>query len=123
MLLNFHDWEIVGVSIDRNQATAEIFIVKPETHEGVSFYFEGVRKFYLSNMMIQNVILDLLIFEKASESDYFGHCCSLLDIDTLEYENLYPGKMIYIEPSVGAEIACFYEEIHIKRGIPGTPGT
>jgi len=115
MLLNFHDWEIVGVSIDRNQATAEIFIIKPETNESVSFRFEGVRKFYLSNMMIQNVILDLLIFEKASDSDYFGHCCSLLDIDASEYKNLSPGKMIYIEPSVGAEFACFYEEMHIKR--------
>ena len=116
MQLNFHDWEIVGVSIDRNKATAEIFIVKPGTNEGVSFLFDGVRKFYLSNMMIQNVILDLLLFEKASDSDYFGHCCSLLDIDASEYGNLFSGKMIYIEPSVGAEIACYYEEMHIKRG-------
>ena len=108
MLPNLHDWEIVEVAIDRFNHTVKIVLKMPATNEQKSLILRGVSRFYLSGMTIQNVILDLLLFEEAIESDYFEHCCSVLKIDASIFIDDSKNKILYFEPSVGAEIAiCF----------------
>ena len=110
MLTNLHDWELVEIAIDRFDQTVKIILKMPETNEQKSLFFHGVKKFYLSGMTIQNVILDVLLFEKANESDYFEHCCSVLNIDSSIFIDDSKNKIIYFEPSVGAELACCFTE-------------
>jgi hypothetical protein len=110
MLPNLHDWEVIEIAIDRFDHIIKIILKMPETNEQTSLFLQGVSKFYLSGMTIQNVILDLLLFEEASESDYFEHCCSILKIDSSIFLGDSKNKIIYFEPSVGAEIACCFKD-------------
>lgn len=110
MLPNLHDWEVVEIAVDRFRHTVKIVLKMPETNEQKSLFLRGVSRFYLSGMTMQNVILDLLLFENVSESDYFGHCCSILKIDSSIFVDDSKNKIIYFEPSIGAEIACCFTD-------------
>ena len=115
MLPLLHDWEIVGVSIDGTNNTVNIFMNMPVTQEQGRLYLSGVSHLFISKMMMQNVILDVLLFDSAIDSDYFSHCCSLLNIDSSFFQGNTENKIIYFEPSVGAEIACCFKELSFNR--------
>ncbi len=115
VLPELHDWEIIRVSSDRFNETIEINLHFPETDEYASLLLEGVKQFFLSGMMIQNVILDLLLFETKSNSDYFKYCCNLLNIDPSVFSEAAKTKIIYFEPSVGAELACCFTNFKYDR--------
>ena len=114
MLPDLHDWEIVKVATDRITLTVEIVLNLPETNEKAVLLLWGVSSFYLSGMLIQNVILDLLLFENDSESDYLKYCCSLLKITPSIFKTYSKNKIIYFEPSVGAEIACCFADYSFR---------
>ena len=109
---DLHDWEIFGISINRFNKTAEIILHFPDKGSDAILRLEGVQKFFLSGLMIQNVILDVLIFEKASNSDYFMRSCQLLRIKPSDFEQEVEQKILYVEPTVGAELACCFS--HFK---------
>ena len=110
MLPDLHDWEIIEIALDRFKHTIKIVLMMPETNEKKTLLLRGVSKFFLTGMAIQNVILDLILFEEDSESAYFKHCCSVLKITPSTFANNENNKIIYFEPSVGAEIACCFTE-------------
>lgn len=109
-LKKLHDWEIVAVSVDRKKFCLKIALAMPKTNEQTFLIFEGVSRFFLAGMTTQNVILDVLLFEEEDESDYFNHSISLLGIDGSDLKN-NKKKIVYFEPSVGAEMACFFSDL------------
>jgi len=110
MLPDLHDWEIIEIALDRFKHTIKFVLTMPATNEKKTLILQGVSKFFLTGMAIQNVILDLILFEEDSDSDYFKHCCSILKIAPSSFANNKSDKIIYFEPSVGAEIACCFTD-------------
>ena len=118
-LPDLHDWEITGVFVDRYESTVEITFISPERDKFSMLLLEGVTEYYLSNMIMQNVILDVMVFEENKDSVYLQHCYSILGLDEALFELGESNKIIYFEPSVGVEIACNYTRLHyqiIKSG-------
>ena len=111
--LNLHDWELIEIAINRSCNTINIFLHMPKTSQLKFLSLEGVIQFYLSGMAMQNVILDSQLFEGPNESDYFKYCCSILKIDTSLVTEKRK-KVIYLEPSVGAEMACCFADYKIQ---------
>ena len=109
---DLHDWEIFGVNINRFNKTAEVILHLPDKGSDAILRLQGVQKFFLSGMMVQNVILDVLIFEESSNSDYFMRSCQLLKVKPSEFEQQVEHKILYIEPTVGTELACYFS--HFK---------
>jgi len=107
-LPDLHDWEILGVRIDRFSRIAEITLHFPDEGRNAILRFYEVKKFFLSEMRIQNVILDMLLFDARSESDYFIRSCQLLGINPPDFDQQSGQKVLYIEPSVGVEMACCF---------------
>lgn len=111
-----HDWEILGVNVSRFTRTAEITLYSPDQDAKKVLRFSGVQKFFLSEMMLQNVILDVILFDTVSDSDYFKRGCQLLEINASNFGKEKESMLIYVEPSVGAELACFFSEFEFIDG-------
>jgi hypothetical protein len=112
-LHHLHDCEIIGIFTDRNNNFVEITIAMIENDDRLCIILHNVSHFFMSHMLTQNVILDLLLFDSHSESDYFFHCCDILDIDPENFNFNKNTKIIYFEPSIGAEIACCFTDFSI----------
>ena len=108
-LASLHDWEIVGVYVNRVTKKVEVVMYYPEKGSQATLEFSGVQKLFLSGLIMQNVILDVLLFDGISDSDYFLRGCELLGSSPSDIENTGK-KLIYFEPSVGAELACLFSD-------------
>jgi len=108
-LEKLHDWEIISVSTDLIKKMLTIEVIQPEEKLYKKINFIDVFEFYLSKMRMQNVILDVMILKKNSNSDYYDYCLKLLNIEKLKVPSNF--SLIYFEPSVGVEIACICREI------------
>jgi len=108
---DIHDWEILGVNVNRFTHVAEICLHYPDKKNDALLRLYDVQKFFLSKMMLQNVILDVLLFETSDNSDYFTHCCQLLRIKPSEFDKNDKQNILYLEPSVGAELACSFARL------------
>ena len=104
-----HDWEIVNISTNLSNKLLIIEIIHPENGESKKIEFIDVFEMNISKVKLQNVILDVIIFEESCDSDYFKYCSKILNINDLTIFSEY--CLIYFEPSVGAEIACVCREI------------
>jgi len=109
-----HDWEITCICTDRINNSVELYITNPDSNEKVLIIFHNVKSFYMSEMLMQNVILDVLLFEQIETSDYYIHCCKVLNIEHELLRLYHDNKIIYFEPSVGAEIACCFSSFTIN---------
>ncbi|RFA30102.1 hypothetical protein CAI21_07835 [Alkalilimnicola ehrlichii] len=127
---DLHDWEIVSVEVDRDGGVVSIDLCSEGRVEEGVLRFQGVKEFYLSGMRMQNVILDFVLFDTDVISEDFSRCCRLLGLDRLPVAVLHGDVMVYIEPSVGAELACrassvsFFGSDGTSRSFPvsTTPG-
>ena len=108
---DLHDWEIRSIHIDRESKTVSIGICFPPENRDIVLKLDGVRRFYASEMMLQNVILDVQIFSSDVESAYLVHCKKVLHLK--DFPSTDGLQVIYIEPSVGIEVACYCESIEI----------
>lgn len=115
---DFHDWEITGLDIDRETKEVVIKLWFPDSGEKARLFLNGVSRLSCSGVMLQNVILDFLVFEKHSESDYLKFCYKTLSIDSSVFairdtdEN---NKVLFVEPSVGMELACCYRTLVYEK--------
>ncbi|SEB19024.1 hypothetical protein [Marinobacterium iners] len=114
---DLHDWEIYGLDINRDDRKIIINIWFPDTGSKAQIILEGVSKFLFNGAMLQNVILDVLIFEEASSSDYFKYGCKILNIDSSFFDGKEGFKLIYIEPSVGVELSCLCKKITYEEAL------
>lgn len=114
-LPNMHDWEIEGVTADRFANTVKISLNLPTNNEKATLTLGGVKSFFLSGMAMQNVILDLLLFKETNDSDYYDHCRKTLKIESSIFQTDKNIKLIYFEPSVGAEIACCFTDFDFEK--------
>ena len=122
---SLHDWEIVKVTIDRFSDKVALRFHEPTANRFSDLLFGGVNNIYLSGMTKQNVILDVMIFTKPDNSDYYVRCCELLK-ETSPFSDKNgvtdkDRKVIYIEPSVGAELVCSFTTMDFigKTAKPG----
>jgi hypothetical protein len=107
-LTKLHDWEITGIHSDRGRRKVEITLLEPIQNIEALLLLNGVKRFFASGMMMQNVILDVLLFEDNTDSDYFRHCKNLLNLKETSFDGLC---LVYLEPTVGIEVACYCESI------------
>jgi len=113
-LPDIHDWEINAILTDHNAQSVIIQLRFPETDQTASMILKGVSHFHAGNMRLQNVILDVLVFETAVESDYFEYCKKVLHIGNDFFSENNPVQILYVEPSVGVELACSFTEIEFN---------
>ncbi len=115
---SLHDWEILGVNVSRFTRKAEIILYSPDKDTEAVLRLNGVQRFFLSEMMLQNVILDVQLFDEINDSDYLERGLRLLGMESFNFGQEKGLKLIYFEPSVGAELTCCFSEfefIEIKR--------
>jgi hypothetical protein len=118
LIPDLHDWEITGLDINREVKEIVIKLWFPDTDEKAQLLLEGVSRFSCSGVMLQNVILDFLVFEKNSESDYLKYCYKALNIDSSVFvirDSDENNKVLFIEPSVGMELACCYKSLTYEK--------
>ena len=112
-LTELHDWEIRRVEVEHESKSAKLHLYYPVTNKKAMVNLDGIRRFHASGMMLQNVILDVLIFESDSSSNYLDHCKKLLNLNTATFDN--GAVVFYIEPSVGVEIACLCNHVDVTE--------
>lgn len=108
-LPDLHDWEINEVRVNHSLKTVDLYLSDPINGQRIKLYFNGVKKLYISGMMIQNVILDFLMFDGDSSSEYFNYCKEMLGISEVESDFF----ILYIEPSVGMEVVCYFHYLEV----------
>jgi hypothetical protein len=116
-LPDLHDWEIKGILTDHHTQSVIIqlqFVKTNERVETANLILKGVSHFHACEMMLQNVILDALVFETAVESNYFAYCKKVLHITNNFFNENNKVKILYLEPSVGVELACSFTEIEFQ---------
>jgi len=111
-LPNLHDWEIKAIITDYDEQLVIIQLQFLEANGNLTL--KGVSHFHASNMMLQNVILDVLIFETAIKSNYFDYCKNVLHIGNDFFNKNKNIKILYIEPSVGVELVCSFIDIEFN---------
>ena len=77
---NLHDWEIINIATYFKIKTIKITIKHPEKDEFLILEFYDVLEIYISKMKLQNVILDVLVFEDSCDNEYFKYCLKILNI-------------------------------------------
>ena len=92
------------MEVEHESKSANLTAYHPGTNKRATVKIDGVKRFHASGMMMQNVILDALIFESEVSCNYLDHCKKLLNLHTDTFDN--NTLVFYIEPSVGIEIAC-----------------
>ena len=112
-LIELHDWEIKRIEAEHESKSAKLHLYYPVTNKKAIVSIDGIKRFYASGMMLQNVILDVLIFESDSSSDYLDHCKKLLNLNTATLDK--GAVVFYIEPSVGVEIACLCSHVDVTE--------
>ncbi|MEX2964344.1 hypothetical protein [Microbulbifer sp. TYP-18] len=112
-LTELHDWEIRRIEVEHESKSAKLLLHYPVTNQNAIVNIDGIKRFFASGMMLQNVILDVLIFESYSSSDYLEHCKKLLNLNTATFDK---GTVVfYIEPSVGVEVACLCHHVDLTE--------
>lgn len=115
MVTNIHDFEIKGLSFDRNSKILRLDLTNESGDLNCWMYFYEVEEFWAEGFNKQNVVLDLISLESDSTSDYFRYCLNKLN---LNQDNLPRGKkIVYIEPSIGLEIVCCCKDFSIEPAV------
>lgn len=108
-LPNLHDWEIVSLEINNCGEEVVIGLFYPGSESRAQLVLGGVTHFVCSELRLQNVILDMMLFERNLDSDYLDYCYEVLDINCSVFDQntiLETSKIVFLESSVGAELAC-----------------
>ncbi len=112
-LTELHDWEIRCVEAEHESKSANLYIHHSETRRNLIIRILGIKRFYASDMMLQNVILDVLMLKPNSSSGYLEHCKNLLNLADVTFDR--DDIIFYIEPSVGVEIACLCHSVELSE--------
>ncbi|AMX02297.1 hypothetical protein [Microbulbifer thermotolerans] len=107
-----HDWEIRGIDVDHDKKSLKIYLLEPVDNKNAVLVCNEVKRFFASGMMLQNVILDVLVFEENDSSDYLEYCKKMLNLKTVSFDSR--SCIMYIEPSVGIEVACYCKSINLN---------
>lgn len=110
-LYDLHDWEIRSIDVNHEIKSLKLSLLEPVGNKNAILTCNEVKRFCATGMMLQNVILDVLIFEENIASDYFEHCKKMLNLKTVSFDS-HP-YIIYIEPSVGIEVVCYCKSIKL----------
>jgi hypothetical protein len=109
---SFHDFNIVGIQVDLEQCMATLFLTEPAEFDKKhtkkrKLVFKDIKKIFVDGLTLQNVIFDIYVFTRREDSFEYKRACALLDISSVDgsvFDNFV--SMIFIEASVGAEVAC-----------------
>ena len=103
---DFHDYEIVSVSVNREARCLDVSMVDEHQLKKSTIQISGVTRLMIEGFGLQNVVLDVTCFTAADTSFEFGRACALLSLDP---QDAFAGDarfLTFIQASVGAEIAC-----------------
>ena len=114
--MDLHDYEIVGVEVNRANRALAITLLSPNSFEKRTLQIDNVHKLFVDGMRMQNVILELEVFTSANSSHRYRRACELLDIASDDSVNFASSQMVMIEASVGAEIALLCERGSLSLG-------
>ncbi len=111
---SLHDCEVVSISTDRRKRHVVINLIDHTGTKNIRMTLDGVHKMYCTGLSMQNVILDAQIFMKKEKSEYYDFCQETLGLSNNFFEEHPNLAVLYLEPSVGLELACIFSEISIE---------
>ncbi|KAA9002261.1 hypothetical protein FJU31_05140 [Stenotrophomonas cyclobalanopsidis] len=111
MLHSIHDFSIIGISVE-NPEKMLVHLSDEFSKKKYDLVIDGVRKVAVDGFGLQNVVLDLKVFYSFDGSFEFRRSCHLLGLAYAGPEDFPQGdSMVFIEASVGAEIACLVKGV------------
>lgn len=118
MGITIHDFHLVGIRLDPlSGVTVSLF--DESSRASYDLVFGQVRRASVDGFSSQNVVLDLKVFNRKDDSFEFKRCCFLLGLDPVAAREIVDGDtLVFIEASVGAEIALLVEGTWDSRLIP-----
>ena len=118
MGIAIHDFKMTGICLDPvSGVTVSLF--DDSVQGSYDLVFGRVRKASIDGFSSQNVVLDLKVFNRKDDSFEFKRCCFLLGLDPVAAREIVDGDtLVFIEASVGAEIALLVEGTWDSRLIP-----
>lgn len=118
MGITIHDFQLVGIRLDPlSGVTVSLF--DESSRASYDFVFGQVRRASVDGFSSQNVVLDLKVFNRKDDYFEFKRCCFLLGLDPVAAREIVDGDtLVFIETSVGAEIALLVEGTWDSRLIP-----
>ncbi|MBA0378592.1 hypothetical protein D7U92_04550 [Stenotrophomonas maltophilia] len=116
--IDIHDLQLAGIRLDPvSGVTVSLF--DDSVQGSYDLVFGRVRKASIDGFSSQNVVLDLKVFNRKDDSFEFQRCCFLLGLDPVAAREIVDGDtLVFIEASVGAEIALLVEGTWEGRLIP-----
>lgn len=110
-MLNLHDYCITGLQLDAGSHAVILSLTDPSGSQASKLRLPGVISLFVDGFSLQNVVLDTKIFSKVENSFEYRRACELLDLDRTDDKVLDGSKaLIFIEASVGAELACLMSD-------------
>lgn len=118
MGITIHDFQLVGIRLDPlSGVTVSLF--DESSRASYDLVFGQVRRASVDGFSSQNVVLDLKVFNRKDDYFEFKRCCFLLGLDPVAAREIVDGDtLVFIEASVGAEIALLVEGTWDSRLIP-----
>ncbi|QUJ69242.1 hypothetical protein KDD30_20915 (plasmid) [Photobacterium sp. GJ3] len=113
-LPDLHDWEISTIHVDPYLRIVDLSLRDPNQGQALMCHLSGVKQYHGSGMMLQNVILDACIFNEETPSDDLNYCKKKLGISVFDIDCF----ILYIVPSVGMEIICYFQTLEIDFNNP-----
>ncbi len=111
MLDSIHDFSITAIGVE-NIEKIFVHLLDEYTKKKYELVINGVRKVAVDGFGLQNVVLDLKVFYSFDQSFEFRRSCHLLGLAYAGPEYFPEGdSMVFIEASVGAEIACLVKGV------------
>jgi len=112
---SLHDFEIVSIETNRKNRCVIIGLIDYSANKSLRLILNGVKIIYCAGLSMQNVILDAQIFIKQEKSEYYEFCREKLGLNDSFFEENPNLAVLYLEPSVGLELACIFSEIKLNN--------
>lgn len=106
---NFHDFSIFGIRLSQGGCNLTISMRDPQDVSACELMIENVAQLFIDGFTLQNVVLDIKVFRERVPSFEYGRACELLGLDPREFSVPPTQVMLFVEASVGAELACLID--------------
>lgn len=109
MSVDVHDFELTGIRVERDSGVV-VSLFDGSVSQGFDLGFRRVKRIVVDGFAMQNIVFELKIFSEREASFEFQRCCFLLGIDSSNPREIDDGdSMVFIEASVGAEVALLMD--------------
>lgn len=118
-MLDLHDYSIIGIELECDRTMIRLTLVDPKGVRVSELQVRKVERLFVDGFSLQNVVLDAKMFVEPEDSFEYRRACELLDLELSDKMLLNNSRaLLFIEASVGAEVACLVGERPHLRIVP-----